>query len=274
MLKNKLYIYSIILVLCACNSIDENERFLDYEPPTSDRNILLEEFTGQECQNCPEGAAEAKRLQESYNHKVIVVGIHAGIFSSGSKFRTEAGNAYWNKFYSDGDSRGYPAATINRSGKVSTGFQQEWSSMVSNAFQMPTYISLSMKTDYNAVDSILSVTSILRKSTAQMENETKLLLLLTEGKIIDYQKSGKVYIEDYEHNHVLRGAIGDKDEVPNYWGEEVEISSLEDTEIVSKPYKLDKSWKPENMNVVGLVYDANTNEVLQVEEASVIENNN
>ena len=91
MLKNKLYIYSIILVLCACNSIDENERFLDYEPPTSDRNILLEEFTGQECQNCPEGAAEAKRLQESYNHKVIVIEYMPEYFRQAVSFERKLG---------------------------------------------------------------------------------------------------------------------------------------------------------------------------------------
>ena len=270
MLKSKLYIYSfIIFALCACNSVDESERLLDYEPPKSDRNVLLEEFTGQYCMNCPQGSAEAKRLQESYDHKVIVVGIHAGAFADGTMYVTKAGEAYWKKFYSDGDGRGYPAAMINRSGKVSTGFQQEWSSMVASAFQIPSYVSLLMKSNYDETDREVSITSILKKSTSQMQNKTKLLLMLTESKIYDFQSMGGA---NYEHNHVLRGVIGDKDDEPNYWGETVEISSIEDTEVVSKLYKLDETWKPENMNVVGVIYDADTYEVLQVEEIPVIDN--
>ncbi len=274
MLKNNIYIYSLVIfTLFACNSLDQNERFLNYEPPTSDRNILLEEFTGQYCINCPEGAAEAKRLQESYNHKVILVSIHAGSFANGTEYVTEAGKAYWTKFYSDGDTRGYPAATINRSGTVSTGFQQEWSQLVANAFQMPTYVSLSMRSEYNETDSMVSVISTLQMTT-QTETKMKLLLLLTESKIIDFQLSAKQgYIAEYEHNHALRGAIGDKDEEPNYWGDEVKISSLEETEVTSKPYKLDANWKPENMNIVGILYDVDTYEVLQVEEIPLMNNN-
>lgn len=271
MLKNKLYIYVLmIFTLSACNSVDESERLLDYEPPVSDRNVLLEEFTGQYCMNCPQGAAEAKRLQENYNHKVILVGIHAGGFAT-PKYITEAGKAYWSKFYSDGDSRGYPAAIVNRNGTVSTGFQSEWSQLVAAAFQIPTYVSLSMTSDYNEASRVLIVTSVMKKSTAQMENKTKLLLLLTESKIYDFQSMGGA---NYEHNHVLRGAIGDKDAEPNYWGNDIEISSLEDTKVISQSYVLNENWKPENMNVVGVIYDADTYEVLQVEEISVIESNN
>ena len=161
------------------------------------------------------------------------------------------------------------AQMINRSGKVSTGFQQEWSSMVASAFQIPSYVSLLMKSNYDETDREVSITSILKKSTSQMQNKTKLLLMLTESKIYDFQSMGGA---NYEHNHVLRGVIGDKDDEPNYWGETVEISSIEDTEVVSKLYKLDETWKPENMNVVGVIYDADTYEVLQVEEIPVIDN--
>lgn len=271
MLKNKLYLYIIIVsVLGACNSIDDDERFWNYELPELKRNVLLEEFTGQDCPNCPEGSAEAKRLQEIFDHKVIVIGIHAGGLAK-AKYITEAGKTYWTKFYQDGDTRGYPAAMVNRAGKVSTGYQSEWSQWVIKAGLIPASISLSMVVDYNDEDSTLSVTSVLKKSIAEEDNKVKLLLMLTESKIYDYQSHGGA---KYEHNHVLRGAIGDKDEVPNYWGDEIEISSLEDTKITAKSYKLDKNWKPEDMNIVGVVYNVNTYEVLQVEEIPVINNNN
>ena len=257
------------LALGACNEIDEADRLLDYTPPAGDRNVLLEEFTGQMCPNCPEGAREAHRLQESYPGMVIV-SIHAGAFAAGSAYVTEAGNAYWEKFYSDGNSVGYPAAMVNRSGNVSTGYQQQWASWVASAVQLPAYYELFLAATYNDADRSLTVASSVSKSTIQTDEATKLLLLLTEDGIIDIQLSGTQVITDYEHNHVLRGAIGDQDAEPNYWGVDVTIGYPDATEAVSQPYVLDEAWVAENMHVVGILYDAATYEVLQVEEVPVV----
>ena len=257
------------LALGACNEIDEADRLLDYTPPAGNRNVLLEEFTGQMCPNCPEGAREAHRLQESYPGMVIV-SIHAGAFAAGSAYVTEAGNAYWENFYSDGNSVGYPAAMVNRSGNVSTGYQQQWASWVASAVQLPAYYELSLAATYNDADRSLTVASSVSKSTIQADETTKLLLLLTEDGIIDIQLSGTQVITDYEHNHVLRGAIGDQDAEPNYWGVDVEVGYPEATEVVSQPYVLDEAWVAENMNVVGILYDAATYEVLQVEEVPLV----
>lgn len=258
-----------VLALGACNEIDEADRLLDYTPPAGDRNVLLEEFTGQMCPNCPEGAREAHRLQEN-NPGMVIVSIHAGGFAAGTPYVTAAGNAYWEKFYSDGNSVGYPAAMVNRSGNVSTGYQQQWASWVASAVQLPAYYELSLAATYNDADRSLTVASSVIKSTIQTDETTKLLLLLTEDGIIDIQLSGTQVITDYEHNHVLRGAIGDQDAEPNYWGVDVTIGYPDATEAVSQPYVLDEAWVAENMNVVGILYDAATYEVLQVEEVPVV----
>ena len=255
--------------LGACNEIDEADRLLDYTPPTGDRNVLLEEFTGQDCPNCPEGAREAHRLQETYSG-LVVVGIHAGVFAGRSAFVTDAGNAYWEHFYSDGNSVGYPAAMVNRSGNVSTGYQQEWASWVAAAVQLPTYYDLSLTTAYDEVARSLVISSSVGKSTIQTAESVKLLLLLTENGIVSFQNSNGQLVEDYVHDHVLRGAIGDQDAEPNYWGVDVEIGYPDATEVVSQPYVLDEAWVAANMNVVGILYDAATYEVLQVEEVPLM----
>lgn len=257
------------LALGACNEIDEADRLLDYTPPAGDRNVLLEEFTGQDCPNCPEGAREAHRLQETYSG-LVVVGIHAGVFAGRSAFVTDAGNEYWEHFYSDGNQRGYPAAMINRDGNVSTGYQQQWASWVASAVQLPTYYELSLAAVYDEATRSLTVASLLGKSTIQTDESVKLLLLLTENGIVSFQNSNGQLIEDYVHDHVLRGAIGDQDDEPNYWGVDVEVGYPEATEVVSQPYVLDEAWVAENMNVVGILYDAATYEVLQVEEVPVV----
>lgn len=258
------------LLLGACNEIEENERFLDTPLSALQRTVLLEEFTGQNCPNCPEGAKQAAKLQEMFGDKVVVVGIHAGAFAKGSEFETAAGQAYWEKFYANGNSIGYPAAIINRDGKVSTGYQSEWSSSVITAGMLPSSYEMDMKVDFDEAAKSVKVISSLKKVLGVTNNQTKLVYLLTESKLINYQASGGSYVFDYEHNHVLRGAIGDKDETPNYWGTDVAVGTKDETIVESAEYVLDANWNPANMHVIGLLYDAQTFEALQVVEVPMV----
>lgn len=267
----------MVVVLSGCNTIDDENRLLDYEPaPVGEKMILIEEFTGQNCPNCPAGAAEAKRIQELYEHKVVVVAIHAGVFATRSEFLTPAGTEYWSTFYGKGNSTGYPAAMFNRTAVggllVSTGFNTgQWSAFAKESFEKPVDLSLKLESKYNQSNRSLIVTSII-ESNSIIEN-AKILLLLTESKIYARQKSGEEVIPDYEHNHVLRGAIGDQDATPNYWGNDVAINPSEPTVTISIPYVLNEKWKPENMNIVGIVFNNAPNankEVMQVAEISII----
>lgn len=257
------------LFLGACNEIEVDDRFLDTPLSDLQRTVLLEEFTGQNCPNCPEGAKQAAKLQEMFGHKVVVIGIHAGAFAHGSVFETAAGQAYWEKFYADGDGIGYPAAMIHRNGKVSTGYQSEWSSSVITAGVLSSSYTMDMKVDFNEDAKSIKVTSSLKKVSESVNNQTKLLYLLTESKLIDYQMSGGTFVLEYEHNHVLRGVIGDKDETPNFWGTEVSVDAKAETVVESAEYMLDDKWIPANMHVVGLLYDAETYEALEVVEVPV-----
>ena len=105
----------LIGTVMSCTTVDVNDRYLDYElPPIGEKTILLEEFTGWMCTNCPAGSAEATKLQTNYDHKVIVVSIHSGSMADVSSYTTKAGEAYWKAFYPDGDKTGYPAAIFVR----------------------------------------------------------------------------------------------------------------------------------------------------------------
>ena len=64
----------------ACDEVDENERFVEMPARESKRNVLVEEFTGQQCTNCPDAHKALATLSEQYGSNLIVVGIHAGSF--------------------------------------------------------------------------------------------------------------------------------------------------------------------------------------------------
>jgi len=46
------------------------------------RSVLVEEYTGVKCVNCPEGAAILKAAAEANDGRVIVIGLHSGSLTS------------------------------------------------------------------------------------------------------------------------------------------------------------------------------------------------
>ena len=96
----------------------------DYSWPTwtqntnTFQNVLLEDFTGHTCTNCPPAATIAKNLEDANPGRVFIASIHASIGNSfqaveppefTNDFTTESGNTYvneipsffWKSFWSD-----------------------------------------------------------------------------------------------------------------------------------------------------------------------------
>ena len=97
----------------ACDSISPSDDCCCYNnfscfdnPSNIIQKILIEDFTGHTCQNCPEAAEELHTIQSNYPSQVIGIAIHAGFFaepenndtSFTTDFRTEKGNSIHDKF--------------------------------------------------------------------------------------------------------------------------------------------------------------------------------
>ena len=55
-----------LAVLTACDNVDENERFSGPVDITPKKNVLIEDFTGQRCLNCPLAADAVHAMQATY----------------------------------------------------------------------------------------------------------------------------------------------------------------------------------------------------------------
>ena len=91
------------VAMTACDEKDADERYTYVPPVTAERGVLLEDFTGQACVNCPNATEEIHELQEHYGDKVVAVGIHSGQFSKKLPLRkkpyplwTSVGDEYYN----------------------------------------------------------------------------------------------------------------------------------------------------------------------------------
>ena len=69
-----------IATLGSCSNIDSDDRLIYVKPAPVKRTVLIEDFTGQKCINCPYAANETEKIITEYGQEnIIVVSIHCGL---------------------------------------------------------------------------------------------------------------------------------------------------------------------------------------------------
>lgn len=269
--KQIYYLLSLLLLVTGCDIIDEDDRVVQTDKlHFTNKIVLLEDFTGHKCVNCPVAAEETSRLEEWCEGHLIVVSIHAGSYAntSGSAwktdFRTEAGEAYNDYFKPDG----YPAAMVDRvaaNGKMTNNNVPTWASQVIDRLSEESPVDIKLEAAWLAGMNemkLLASVDFLRP----VEEELAVQLWITEDHIVDAQLMPDNTINTaYTHRHVFRDAIN------GIWGEPVgrghAAGSLFMKEYVYRP---DVSWKKKDLQIVAFVYDRQSKAILQAVKAGIV----
>ena len=240
------------------------------------KRVLLEDYTGHACVNCPRAAVIAHDLKQVHGEKLVLLAVHAGFFAQTTTslpydFRTETGTT-WDQTFGIGNA-GNPNGMVNRIGLPTNHIVSPpgWGAAVSNALATGPLVDLQIINQYDPEERKLC-THIKTRFITSLDKNLKLVVVLTESGIIQPQKNSDPLvgatplIEDYVHNHVLRAAIN------STWGSSVAAVGTANPESVVKSYKyiLKDEFVPENCTVVAFVYDEATKEVLQAVEAAVL----
>lgn len=298
-----IFFFGILLFNITSCDIVEDPYLIDNNPNPSDTNtfvkkVLIEDFTGHRCPNCPAAAEELAALQNFYGDRVIGIAIHPSsqAFSTPSPltsssytydFRTEFGDEIDNIF--EITTVGLPRGMINRTG-FDTDHQlgkDEWSSVVQTELAKAPIFGITLSSDVSSGNGTISVTAEaltnINLDKIHKLEDYKIVICLTENNIIQWQKdntSGD--IEDYEHNHVLRAmlnttfgeSIGNSFVDGDIWEKDypVDITTLENA---NENYSLNtlfmgngncKNWNENNMEIVVYIYNSENYEIVQVEE--------
>jgi hypothetical protein len=260
----------MLLFITACDNIDENNRYKESGYIEAQKRVLLEDFTGQNCPNCPTAAVIANELQNISNGNLIVVSIHAGGLSYRT-FRTTEGNEYLNAFYSDGDETGYPAGMIDRTmingNRVSTEYNK-WSTYITSRYQVEAKIGLQVSCIEDGVSNNVTINTNI-EGISVTDDPLRLQLWLIESGITSWQKvamddGSTVTNSSYVHNHVFREAIN------GTWGEEIELAKGENLKK-QNDFVFDTSkYNAQNCQIVAFVYNKSTYEVYQCAECNLL----
>tara|TARA_B100000902_G_scaffold163425_2_gene158602 strand:- start:17229 stop:18140 length:912 start_codon:yes stop_codon:yes gene_type:complete len=297
MKKNKIHIIIISFLMIGFTSCDiiegpyyTNSNNNNIDTSLVIKKILLEDFTGHRCSNCPSASEEIDALKNIYGDQVISIAIHPhSNFSIPNPinsndytydFRTSFGEDLDDLFLMV--DAGLPVGMINRVGFNNSNHQlgkDEWALATDIELNKDPVFDIIIES--SVINGIGNV-NIQVESLSNLNQEYKIVICLVENNILEWQTDENGNIEDYVHNHVLRCMIN------STWGESIGSNfingdsweknysiNITDLENYNESYSLNnlfmgngncKGWNENNMKVVAYIYNSSNYEIVQAEQ--------
>lgn len=253
----------------ACDKIEEP--FIEeIEKPDTNKKVLLEDYTGQRCVNCPAAHEIAHQLQEAYGEEnLIIVAAHTGFFADpvgepfDYDFRTDAGNAYASYF----NVQTYPTGMVDRvnSGGNYLIDKDGWGTQVAAQFEETPIVNIDIQPEVSGNQVSGKINLFFLENLSAQAN---IQIWITEDSIVSPQVIPGGVDDEYVHMHVLRGSLnGD-------WGNALPAATYNADDEISidiPTYNFGNDWETEHLSIVAFVYDEATKKVIQVDKKKLSE---
>lgn len=227
----KLLNYSIILIIILLQACEEKGVFVELQPredfdttymapveTAQPRNVLIEEFTGASCTNCPQGHELVASLISSNPDRIVAIAYHT---FSGGKIFAPVNKSNEKSVYDFRDSNAtlistdiygglssIPKAGIDRisvsaSRQIDKG---QWSLNTSNRLPVPTAANMYLTSSYNEQENKVTV-KVKIAYTKEVTTKNALTIGIIENNIIDAQEYPDSVDMHYNHSHVFRKCL-------------------------------------------------------------------
>lgn len=242
---------AMAMAAASCSNIDEGDRLIYVKPAEVGRAILIEDFTGQRCINCPTGTEIINSIVETYGEEnVIAVGIHSGPlgFAGNSKtvgLMTDTGNEYYTRWDKE-NKMGQPWVIFNRKTSPDSHYNN-WAAMVGTIISEKANLSVKIANAYDAATRTLTTTVGADGVNGTVNGKLQVWIVEDGVKALQMMPDGKSN-KEYIHNHVFRAAVN------GTWGEDVTVKEGETT-TKQYQYVLPEAWNADNIAVVAFVYN-------------------
>lgn len=242
---------AMAMAAASCSNIDEGDRLIYVKPAEVGRAILIEDFTGQRCINCPTGTEIINGIVDTYGEdNVIAVGIHSGPlgFAGNSKtvgLMTDTGNEYYTHWDKE-NKMGQPWVIFNRKTSPDSHYNN-WAAMVGLIISEKANLSVNIANAYDAASRTLTTTVGADGVNGTVNGKLQVWIVEDGVKALQMMPDGSAN-KEYVHNHVFRAAVN------GTWGEDVTVKEGETT-TKQYQYKLPETWNADNIAVVAFVYN-------------------
>jgi len=262
------------------NGDSSNYNWPTWNPNTNiQQNVLLEDYTGHTCNNCPAAALVAKGLEDANPGRVFIASIHAGTASAfqapeppefPTDFRTEEGNTYIEElpgFFSN------PIGTINRQsnglGNTLWYLSTTWVNATNSTLTNTPKAGLQVQFNHYPQTRGLFVHTE-SEFLSNLNEEHAIVIYLIRQTVVAPQKMGNSTVdEEYHHHNVLSGTVN------GTWGTSLG-SSLNSGDKIYNDFAMelpensaDSTYNVDNLSLISYIYNKNTYEVIQVVETEL-----
>lgn len=250
------------------------------------KKILIEDYTGHTCGNCPRAADTLASIDALYPGQIVGLAVHVGSFATPSPgyagspatafladYRTSVGDQYDATF--GASAFGLPAGMFNRKDFAISDhikFYTGWKAYAASIASEPSVVDLQIAVDFDLATRKICC-AVKDSFLTTISDTLKMVVLLTQDSIIDWQDNVGVITSTYVHRHMLRDAI-----TPGgAWGESLISGSIPvgTTHIKKFAYTIPADYKGipcdvEQCHIIAFIYRTSNYEIIQVEEVELI----
>ena len=268
-----LSIFTLLFMTPSCDVIDQpfKGNIQDTTSTQQQRNVLIEDFTGHRCKNCPKASKAIEALVDAYGSRIIGLAIHAGPgnFTNTNTdyptdFTTPEGKAIQNFF----GTNFLPVGMVNRENWTASGNGHwspytNWPTLSSEAIDSTLRIALEASAGVNNGNLEVSAQGLPQMG---LLHDLNIAVLIKESNIVSPQlMPDDTRDSNYVHMNVLR------DYVTDTWGESFGTSPMLPGDTLSGNYSIawNTDWVQSNAAVVVYVFNPTNYRILQVIEVPV-----
>lgn len=246
-----------------------------FEPVTGNgsgmRNVLLEDFTGHVCGNCPAAHEEAEAILVEQGNRVAVVSIHAGELAEPTppdylaEYRIAEGEFYFSQLAFQVN----PIGRLNRVGGPSAIWNYgQWATEIESQLMESAKVGLQMEIGIDTIIGNLNI-HVFQEWFQNVSGEHQLVIFITESNVISPQLEylPEPYMHEfYNHKHILRATVSGAAGLVT-----AQNPTIGQNELTSYTYEWNNNWDWHNCSVVAFVVDGTNGEVLNVIEKKLDE---
>lgn len=241
----------------------------------TNRNVLIEDFTGHRCKFCPLAADTAHVLHQQFEDRVLIATIHSGPNGAGSfqststtwpidwtnqdglDIGTHLGSIPGSAFL--GNPRG-SVSRINFNGQVTQG-QIDWRNVATAGMASQLKVNIQSAANYFSSTRGLFLHTEIDILDAGLTNELYTVVYLLEDSLVAKQlMPDNSTNESYVHRDVMRDCINS-----DWKGKKItENEKINDKYYFNYSFALPAQYNPDNAHLLIYVRDAVTEEIYQV----------
>ena len=176
-----------------------------------DKKVVLEEFTGIHCVNCPQGHAIAQTIQDNNPDDVFLINIHVGYYANPGSGEPDFRTPFGTGIVSQTGLVGYPAGTVNRhyfpgqaqNGGTGTAMSRgQWTSASNQIMSEGSFVNVGVEASIDVSTNELTVHVEAYYTGNSPENSNFLNVALLQNNTKGPQTGGNMG-DQYNHMHRL-----------------------------------------------------------------------